>query len=100
MKKKAKARRHAKTRQQAPGKATFRALVISLGLVLITWLVFGQTGRHDFVNYDDRVYVYDNHQIMSGLTLFGLFAVTAMLVIVLGATACRPRCRAGVRANL
>jgi tetratricopeptide (TPR) repeat protein len=68
MKKKAKARRHAKTRQQAPGKATFRALVISLGLVLITWLVFGQTGRHDFVNYDDRVYVYDNHQIRSGLT--------------------------------
>ena len=72
MKSKAKAKRRKKARQEAPGKATFRALVISLGLVLITWLVFGQTGRHDFVNYDDRVYVYDNHQIRSGFTPHGI----------------------------
>ena len=27
-------------------------------LLAITWLVFGQTLRHDFVNYDDDTYVY------------------------------------------
>ena len=72
MKKKAKAKRPEKVRQQSPIQARFRALVISFGLVLITWLVFGQTGRHDFVNYDDRVYVYDNHQIRSGFTPHGI----------------------------
>jgi tetratricopeptide (TPR) repeat protein len=72
MKSRAKAKRREKARQQAPIQARFRALIISFGLVLITWLVFGQTGRHDFVNYDDRVYVYDNHQIRSGLTPHGI----------------------------
>jgi tetratricopeptide (TPR) repeat protein len=72
VKKKAKAKRPEKVRQQSPIQARFRALVISFGLVLITWLVFGQTGRHDFVNYDDRVYVYDNHQIRSGFTPHGI----------------------------
>ena len=43
-----------------------------LALVAITWLVFGQTLRHDFVNFDDHVYVYQNPQITQGLTADGL----------------------------
>jgi hypothetical protein len=33
---------------------------ICVFLVAITWLVFGQTLRHGFINYDDPVYVYEN----------------------------------------
>src|SRR5438874_5398378 len=46
--------------------------LIYLGLVGITWLVFGQTLRHDFVNFDDHVYVYDNPLIARGLTFDGV----------------------------
>jgi tetratricopeptide (TPR) repeat protein len=48
--------------------ASFACLV----LVAITWLVFGQTLGHDFVNFDDHVYVYDNPSITRGLTLDGV----------------------------
>jgi protein O-mannosyl-transferase len=41
-------------------------------LAIITWLVFGQTLSHNFVNYDDPDYVYNNSQIVSGLTLEGV----------------------------
>jgi hypothetical protein len=44
---------------------------ISLFLVAITWLVFGQTIGHEFVNFDDHVYVYDNPLITKGLTVDG-----------------------------
>jgi tetratricopeptide (TPR) repeat protein len=37
-------------------------------LVAITWAVFGQTLGHDFVNFDDHVYVYENPVITSGLS--------------------------------
>ncbi len=38
-------------------------------LAVITWLIFGQTLAHDFVNYDDELYVYDNAKIAGGLSL-------------------------------
>ena len=41
-------------------------------LLAITWLVFGQTLRHDFVNYDDDTYVYRQPMVTSGLTVPGL----------------------------
>jgi tetratricopeptide (TPR) repeat protein len=41
-------------------------------LVGITWLVFGQTLGHGFINYDDPVYVYENPVVTSGLTLHGI----------------------------
>ena len=41
-------------------------------LVAVTWLVFGQTLRHGFINYDDPVYVYENPVVKSGLTLHGI----------------------------
>src|SRR5687767_13693063 len=45
---------------------------ICIFLVAMVWLVFGQTLRHDFVNYDDDIYVYDNVPVMSGITAQGL----------------------------
>jgi Flp pilus assembly protein TadD len=41
-------------------------------LITITWLVFGQTLTHDFVNYDDKTYVYGNWLVSSGFTPRGL----------------------------
>jgi tetratricopeptide (TPR) repeat protein len=49
-----------------------RALYVSVFLVAITWLVFGQTLGHDFVNFDDHVYVYDNPLVAKGLTVDGV----------------------------
>ena len=31
-------------------------------------VVFGQTVQHEFINFDDNVYVYDNPQVAHGLT--------------------------------
>jgi tetratricopeptide (TPR) repeat protein len=36
---------------------------------VLTWGVFGQTLRYDFVNYDDPRYVYQNTTITSGISL-------------------------------
>ena len=45
---------------------------VCIFLALIVWLVFGQTLRHEFVNYDDQNYVYQNTEITSGLTVAGI----------------------------
>ena len=47
-----------------PGVCIFLAAVI--------WVVFGQTLRHDFVNYDDDNYVCENPEVARGLTLKGM----------------------------
>src|SRR2546423_2543771 len=47
-------------------------LIISVGLTAIIWIVFGQTLRHNFINFDDNVYVYDNPHVSAGLTRDGL----------------------------
>src|SRR5256714_3528121 len=57
-------------------KATLRppwlTIVICLFLAVLTWVVFGQTLRHDFINYDDPRYVYENTKITSGLHIAGI----------------------------
>ena len=55
-------------------KRAFRqhALWICLFLAAITWAVFGQTLGHDFVNFDDRTYVYGNPVVTRGVTLSGV----------------------------
>ena len=53
-------------------KQPMRTIVIGLALLSLTWIVFGQTLGHAFVNYDDRVYVLQNQQVRSGLTLGGI----------------------------
>src|ERR1041384_4256501 len=47
-------------------------LGIGLLLIAITWAVFGQTFRHQFVNYDDPLYVYDNPHVRAGLSWQGI----------------------------
>jgi tetratricopeptide (TPR) repeat protein len=57
---------------QTKSAAPRHALGVCIFLVAITWLVFGQTIRYDFVNYDDNEYVYANPAITSGLTPQGI----------------------------
>src|SRR5205814_193436 len=45
---------------------------VAVLLAALTWVVFGQTLRHDFVNYDDQRYVYQNTKITSGLSIAGI----------------------------
>jgi tetratricopeptide (TPR) repeat protein len=47
-------------------------LVVCILLVLAVFLVFGQTLRHEFVNYDDDQYFYSNPQVRAGLTWRGV----------------------------
>src|SRR5260370_24192732 len=41
-------------------------------IVVLVWIVFGQTLGHDFVNYDDKTYVYGNSLVNAGLSWHGL----------------------------
>jgi len=44
------------------------AVVIGLLLAVITLAVYWQVGNHEFLNYDDNVYVTENSHVVSGLT--------------------------------
>src|SRR6266446_2652677 len=57
---------------KAKSSAHRQVLGVCFFLVVITWLVFGQTVRYDFVNYDDNDYVYANPAITSGLNPHGI----------------------------
>ena len=57
-------------RRQAPSRA--QVVLVYLFLTATTWLVFGQTVAHDFVNFDDHVYIYDNPLVTGGLTTSGI----------------------------
>ena len=46
--------------------------VICIFLAAIVWIAFGQALNHEFVDYDDNVYVYANPRITDGLTLGGI----------------------------
>jgi tetratricopeptide (TPR) repeat protein len=48
-------------------------LLVCPVLVAVTWAVFGQTVAHDFVNFDDHVYVYENPLVIRGLSTEGIF---------------------------
>jgi tetratricopeptide (TPR) repeat protein len=58
----------------APSKTHSRWLSIGVCIFLaaVTWIVFGQTLGHDFINYDDQNYVYENAKITGGLNLAGI----------------------------
>src|SRR6266513_4405645 len=59
-------------RQRNRASSSLASFYVCLVLIALTWLVFGQTLWHDFVNLDDHVYVYDNSLITRGLTLPGV----------------------------
>jgi Tfp pilus assembly protein PilF len=58
--------------QSGTDKERASTIVICLLLVAIVWIVFGQTLGHEFINYDDHDYVYENPRITSGLSLEGI----------------------------
>ena len=45
---------------------------ISVFLVAIIWAVFAQTFHHQFINYDDPLYVFENAHVRAGLTWRGI----------------------------
>jgi protein O-mannosyl-transferase len=53
-----------------PSRWTWYGVVIFL--VAITWAIFGQTFWHQFINYDDPLYVLDNAHVRAGLTWRGI----------------------------
>ena len=57
---------------KAPGSGRLLAVGVCIALAALVWLVFGQTLWHDFINYDDPRYVYENTKITSGLSLSGI----------------------------
>jgi tetratricopeptide (TPR) repeat protein len=54
--------------QRAIGQTAVTVAICGV-LVGITWLVFAQTLRHQFVTYDDPQYVYANPEVSAGLSL-------------------------------
>ena len=65
------------TMPTAPAQANARndrriTITVCVFLTVIIWIVFGQTLTHDFVNFDDDRYVYENSEVNRGLTLDGL----------------------------
>lgn len=53
-------------------KSWLTELGIILFLIALAWAVFGQTGGHQFINYDDPLYVYDNPHVRAGLSWHGI----------------------------
>jgi hypothetical protein len=53
-------------------KTFWRTPGLCLVLAAITFAVFGQTLRHEFITFDDSDYVYDNPVVARGLTLEGI----------------------------
>jgi protein O-mannosyl-transferase len=47
-------------------------VAICVVIVALIWVVFGQTLGHDFVNFDDKTYVYGNSLVSAGLSWHGL----------------------------
>jgi tetratricopeptide (TPR) repeat protein len=44
---------------------------ICASIAILSWIAFGQTLGHDFVNFDDNLYVYENPVVQQGLTARG-----------------------------
>jgi protein O-mannosyl-transferase len=55
-----------------PAHARRRALFLGLALALGTLALYWPATTHDFLNYDDNLYVTDNPQVREGLTFAGL----------------------------
>jgi len=50
----------------------WKVVGICVVLAALVWAVFGQTLHHEFVNYDDSLYVYENPAVTRGLTPGGV----------------------------
>src|SRR6185437_6966416 len=63
-----------KSRPTLPVNSGGRRTIIGICffLVAIIFVVFGQTSRFEFINYDDSIYVYENPLVTAGLTFKGV----------------------------
>ncbi len=50
----------------------FRPLITALLLALVTLLLFARTAGHEFLLYDDNLYVTENARVQQGLTWSGV----------------------------
>src|SRR5262249_15756112 len=58
-----------KVRAEKTGtRSPFIQIAVGAVIVALVWVVFGQTLAHDFVNYDDKTYVYGNSLVSAGLS--------------------------------
>ena len=77
-KKKAGSGKAARMPSGAVGLSDRRTVLgVCLFLAAIVWVVFGQTLHHEFVNFDDDAYVYENPEVSRGLTLQGIIRAFA-----------------------
>jgi tetratricopeptide (TPR) repeat protein len=53
-------------------RETWPLFAVCAVFIALVWIVFGQTLRFGFVNYDDRTYVYGNSLVSAGLSWDGL----------------------------
>src|SRR5437660_11965644 len=60
--------------QLVPRRTSCFWLIVAtcIALAALSWLIFGQTFWHDFINYDDPRYVYENTRITGGLSISGI----------------------------
>ena len=58
--------------RRPPSRRDWRGFGSAFFLLAVVWAVFGQTVGHDFVNYDDGAYVYENPVVQKGLTWAGV----------------------------
>src|SRR5215470_16763191 len=57
--------------QASPRDDRLIIAAVCVFLTAIIWIIFGQTLRYGFVNFDDDRYVYENSHVAAGLTLDG-----------------------------
>jgi len=60
---------NSQTAREAGNPETLQVICVCFLLVLAVLAVFGQTAHFDFVNYDDPLYVSENAQLSSGLSM-------------------------------
>jgi tetratricopeptide (TPR) repeat protein len=64
--------KHSAGHAQRATKSYPRDLLIAAALAIATLAVYGQVINHQFINYDDDIYIHDNPMVMQGLTLKGI----------------------------
>ena len=57
--------------EKAGTRSPFIQIAVGVAIVAVVWIVFGQTLGHDFLNYDDKTYVYGNSLVSAGLSPHG-----------------------------
>lgn len=57
-------------RNDPPGTASgaWRTWAVTAALVALVWVIYGQTARFEFCNYDDPTYILLNPPVLKGLT--------------------------------